>query len=54
MLTKKDDLFSHDENKKVEKQIENARRIIKEMYERREKKILNFALIKSRNRFDQK
>ena len=48
-LLKKDDaLFSYDEKKKVEKQIDNARRIIKEIYERREKKIINIALIKSR------
>ena len=43
MLGKEDTLFSYDEKKKTEKQIENAKRIIKEIYERREKKILNIA-----------
>ena len=50
MLNKDDTLFSYDEKKKVEKQIDNARRLIKEIYERREKKILNIALIKSRTK----
>jgi len=50
MLNKEDTLFSYDEKKKVEKQIDNARRLIKEIYERREKKILNIALIKSRTK----
>ena len=52
VLDKEDSLFSYDEKKKVEKQIENAKRIIKEIYERREKKILNIALIKSRTKSD--
>ena len=39
ILGKDDSLFSYDEKKKVEKQIDNAKRIIKEIYERREKKI---------------
>ena len=50
ILGKDDSLFSYDEKKKVEKQIDNAKRIIKEIYERREKKILNIALIKSRTK----
>ena len=50
MLNRDDALFSYDEKKKVEKQIDNARRLIKEIYERREKKILNIALIKSRTK----
>ena len=50
MLGKEGTLFSYDEKKKVEKQIENAKRIIKEIYERREKKILNIALLKSRTK----
>jgi len=50
VLDKEDSLFSYDEKKKVEKQIDNAKRIIKEIYERREKKILNIALIKSRTK----
>jgi len=52
MLGKEDALFSYDEKKKVEKQIDNARRIIKGMYERREKKVLNIALTKSRTKSD--
>jgi len=52
VLDKEDSLFSYDEKKKVEKQIDNAKRIIKEIYERREKKILNIALIKSRTKSD--
>jgi len=50
MLNKEDSLFSHEEKKKIEKQIDNAKRIVKEIYERREKKILNIALIKSRTK----
>ena len=50
LLDKDDSLFSDDEKKKVEKQIDNARRLIKEIYERREKKIINIALIKSRTK----
>ena len=50
MLGKEDALFSYDEKKKVEKQIDNARRIIKGIYERREKKVLNIALTKSRTK----
>ena len=52
MLGKEDALFSYDEKKKVEKQIDNARRIIKGIYERREKKVLNIALTKSRTKSD--
>ena len=50
LLEKDESLFSLEEKKKVEKQIDNAKRIIKEIYERREKKILNIALIKSRTK----
>jgi len=50
VLDKEDSLFSYDEKKKVEKQIDNAKRMIKEIYERREKKIMNIALIKSRTK----
>src|SRR3989338_1012898 len=50
LLSKDDSLFSYEEKRKVEKQIDNARRIIKELYERREKKIMNIALIKSRTK----
>lgn len=48
LLEKHDSLFPYEEKRKVEKQLENAMRIIKEIYERREKKILNLAVIKSR------
>ena len=50
ILDKEDSIFSYDEKKKVEKQLDNARRIIKELYERREKKVLTFALMKSRTK----
>ena len=50
MLGKEDSIFSDDEKKKTEKQIDNAKRLVKEIYERREKKILNIALIKSRTK----
>ncbi len=50
VLEKEDSIFSYEERKKAEKQIENARRIIKELYDRREKKIINFAIIKSRTK----
>jgi DNA replication initiation complex subunit (GINS family) len=50
LLTKEDSLFSYEEKKKVEKQIDNARRIIKDIYERREKKAIGIALIKSRTK----
>ena len=49
-MEKEDSLFSYDEKKKVERQIDNAKRMIKELYERREKKIINIALIKSRTK----
>jgi len=52
LLDKEDALFSYEEKKKVEKQIDNARRIIKGLYERREKKILGIALTKSRTKSD--
>src|SRR3989338_2197645 len=51
MLGREDTLFSYDEKNKVEKQIENAKRIIKEIYDRREKKILIWlALQKSKTK----
>ena len=52
MMGKEDALFSYDEKKKVEKQIDNAKRLIKGIYERREKKIFNIALTKSRTKSD--
>jgi len=51
MLDKKDSLFSNDERKNVENQINNAKRMIKEIYDRREKKILIWlALQKSKTK----
>ncbi|MFH1398546.1 MAG: hypothetical protein ABIG95_00360 [Candidatus Woesearchaeota archaeon] len=49
-LTNKPDkqLFSNLEQEKARKQLENINRLIKELYERREKKIINMALIRSR------
>jgi len=44
----KTDLFSVDEREKTQTQLFNIRRVIKELYERREKKILEMALNKSR------
>lgn len=44
----KTDLFSVDEREKTQMQLFNIRRVIKEFYERREKKILEMALNKSR------
>lgn len=42
--------FSQDERKKVERQIENIYKIIKELYERRERKIIMMAVDKSRTK----
>jgi DNA replication initiation complex subunit (GINS family) len=41
-------LFSGLEREKTLKQLENAKKLIKELYERREKKVLNLAMISSR------
>jgi len=41
-------LFAQEERKKTERQLENIYKIIKELYERREKKIISMALDKSR------
>ena len=51
LLDREDSLFSYDEKKKVGEQINNAKRMIKEIYDRREKKILIWlALQKSRTK----
>ena len=42
--------FAHDEKKKTERQLENIYKILKELYERREKKIMSLALDKSRTK----
>jgi len=44
----KNDLFAAEELKKAEIQEENIRKILRELYERREKKIINLALDRSR------
>tara|TARA_Y100000310_G_C20609618_1_gene777324 strand:+ start:815 stop:1498 length:684 start_codon:yes stop_codon:yes gene_type:complete len=46
--SKTSDLFSATERSKTNKQLMNVRKIIKEIYERREKKIINMAINKSR------
>ena len=47
-LKNKTDLFAADEKKKAEKQLQNIKKIIKELYERRERKIITAALDNSR------
>jgi DNA replication initiation complex subunit (GINS family) len=42
------ELFSGMEKEKTQKQFDNIKKIVKELYERREKKITNMALISSR------
>ena len=44
----KSDIFSFDEKKKVEKQLDSVMRILTQLYERRERKIINMALMQSR------
>ena len=43
-----DSNFAQEEKRKTERQLENIYKIVKELYERREKKIISFALDKSR------
>lgn len=47
---KNDSVFAHDEIKKTERQLENIYKILKELYERREKKMISLALDKSRTK----
>ena len=47
---KSDAAFAHEEIKKTERQLENIYKIIKELYEKREKKIISMALDKSRTK----
>ncbi len=47
---KKQDLFSIDEREKTQLQLVNIRKIVRELYERREKKIADMALNKSRTK----
>lgn len=52
-ITKKgDELFASAEREKLKIQFQNIRRIIKELYERREKKIINIAMSKARTGSD--
>jgi DNA replication initiation complex subunit (GINS family) len=52
-LTKKgDELFASAEREKLKIQFQNIRRIIKELYERREKKIITIAMSKARTGSD--
>ena len=45
-------LFSEEERDKTSKQLENIKKILKELYEKRERKIVNMALNKSRTNTD--
>ena len=47
---KSDSVFALDERKKTERQLENIYKILKELYERREKKIISLAIDKSRTK----
>lgn len=47
-----DDLFAAGERDKLEHELKSIKRILKECYEKREKKIINIALNKSRTRSD--
>jgi DNA replication initiation complex subunit (GINS family) len=52
-LNKKDDeLFASAEKEKLKIQFQNIRRLIKELYEKREKKIINMAMSKARTGSD--
>jgi len=50
----KDSIFASAEIQKTKKQIENIRKILKELYEKRETKILQLALVSSRTSPDAK
>src|SRR3990167_7171650 len=47
---KSDSVFAADEGRKTERQLENIYKILKELYERREKKIISMALDRSRTK----
>ncbi len=47
---KNESVFASEEKKKTERQLENIYKILKELYERREKKIISVALDKSRTK----
>lgn len=50
ILEAKDSTFAQEERRKTERQLENIYKILKEFYERREKKIIALALDKSRTK----
>jgi DNA replication initiation complex subunit (GINS family) len=52
VVNQNDELFSVDDKLKTEKQISNIRRILKDLYDKREKKIINMALDRSRTKSD--
>ena len=47
---KSESVFAQEEMKKTERQLENIYKILKELYERREKKVISLALDKSRTK----
>ncbi len=47
-VSKKSDIFSHKEKENLTIQINNIKKVLKELYDRREQKILNLALNKSK------
>ena len=47
---KSDSIFASEERKKTERQLENIYKILKELYERREKKIISLSIDKSRTK----
>lgn len=52
MLKKKDSVFSESEHEKLLKQVENAKKIIKKLYDKREKKISHLAIYKAKTNSD--
>jgi len=50
LLKKDDELFSANEKKQVFMMLENLEKILKDLYERREKKIIDLAIVKSKTR----
>ncbi len=48
----KNDIFSFSEKEKTAKQLENIKKILRELYEKREKKIIDTAINKSRTKSD--
>jgi len=44
------DLFSAEEKRKTQEQLENVKKIIRELYDKREKKVISMAIDKSKNK----